>query len=233
MRTRGRKPSPALIISIIALFVSLAGTGVASVATISALSKKEKKQTRAIADREVGKLAPGLSVKSADRAGSAGSADRAGSAGSADRAGSAGSAGFATSAGTAGSATSALSAAVGGTGRGTQVSSPVCDPNSSTYVTCASVNLTLPAPARVLVIGKTQLNSSTPQGNGQCRLGTTSGQVPSASGQVLVALETATFVGVTGVFPAGTHSFGIDCLQDNLDAQYLNSQVVAVALSAN
>ena len=64
-RLKGRKPSPAMVVSIIALVFTLAGSAAASVATISALSKKEKKQTRNIADSEVNKLAPGLSVKSA------------------------------------------------------------------------------------------------------------------------------------------------------------------------
>jgi hypothetical protein len=64
-RLKGRKPSPAMVVSIIALVFALAGSAAAGVATISALSKKEKKQTRNIADSEVNKLAPGLSVKSA------------------------------------------------------------------------------------------------------------------------------------------------------------------------
>lgn len=64
-RLRGRKPSPAMVVSIIALVFALAGSAAAGVATISVLSKKEKKQTRNIADSEVNKLAPGLSVKSA------------------------------------------------------------------------------------------------------------------------------------------------------------------------
>ena len=68
-RLRGRKPSPAMVVSIIALVFALAGSATAGVATISALSKKEKKQTRNIADGEINKLAPGLSVKSAGAAG--------------------------------------------------------------------------------------------------------------------------------------------------------------------
>jgi hypothetical protein len=58
-----------MVLSIIAVVFSLAGTGAASVATISALSKKEKKQTRGIADTEIKKLAPGLSVANADKLG--------------------------------------------------------------------------------------------------------------------------------------------------------------------
>ena len=62
---RGRKPSPAMIVAIIALVFSVVGTGFASVAAISSLTKKEKKQTGRIADREIKKLAPTLTVGTA------------------------------------------------------------------------------------------------------------------------------------------------------------------------
>jgi hypothetical protein len=78
-----KRPSPSMVVAIIALVFALVGTAIGSVATISALSKKEKKQTRGIADSEVSKLAPGLSVKhagTADSAASAGTADSAASA---------------------------------------------------------------------------------------------------------------------------------------------------------
>jgi hypothetical protein len=68
-RLGGKRPSPATVISIVALVFAVTGTAVASVATVSVLSKKEKKQTRNIADAEIGKAAPGLSVKHADSAG--------------------------------------------------------------------------------------------------------------------------------------------------------------------
>jgi hypothetical protein len=67
-KLRARRPSPAMFVSMIALVFALAGTGVASVATISALSKKEKKQTRNIAKDEIKKAAPGLSVAKAGSA---------------------------------------------------------------------------------------------------------------------------------------------------------------------
>jgi Mrp family chromosome partitioning ATPase len=66
---RKKRPSAPMVLSIIAVVFSLAGTGVASVATISALNKKEKKQTRNIADSEITKKAPGLSVANADKLG--------------------------------------------------------------------------------------------------------------------------------------------------------------------
>jgi hypothetical protein len=40
-RLRGRKPSPAIVVSIIALVFALAGSAAAGVATISVLSSRE------------------------------------------------------------------------------------------------------------------------------------------------------------------------------------------------
>jgi hypothetical protein len=65
---RGWKPSPAMVVSIVALVFAVAGTSVAAVATISVLSKKEKKQTRRIARGEIKRAAPGLSVANATNA---------------------------------------------------------------------------------------------------------------------------------------------------------------------
>ena len=62
---RERKLSPSMLVATTALVFSLTGAGVASVATISALNKKEKKQTRNIAGDEIKKAAPGLSVANA------------------------------------------------------------------------------------------------------------------------------------------------------------------------
>lgn len=76
-RVKRRAPSPAMIVAVIALVLAVAGTAVAAVATVSVLSKKEKKQIRRIADNEVHKLAPGLSVKSADSAKTAATASNA------------------------------------------------------------------------------------------------------------------------------------------------------------
>lgn len=80
---RERMPSPSMIVAIAALVFSLTGMGLASVATISVLSSREKKQAKKIADREIRRLAPGLSVAAADSAGTARVADSANTAGTA------------------------------------------------------------------------------------------------------------------------------------------------------
>ncbi len=76
-RLKGSKPSPAVVVSIIALVFALAGSAVAGVATVSVLTKKEKKQTRNIANSEIEKRAAGLSVASAQSAANATNAQTA------------------------------------------------------------------------------------------------------------------------------------------------------------
>lgn len=74
----GKRPSPGVVIGVLALAVALSGTAIAGVAAVSNLSKKEKKQVRKIADRRITKRAPKLSVGHADRADVAGNANSLG-----------------------------------------------------------------------------------------------------------------------------------------------------------
>jgi hypothetical protein len=59
------RPSPALVIACVALFVAMGGVGFA------ALKGKDKKKVRNIADQEIAKQAPGLSVANAGNAANA------------------------------------------------------------------------------------------------------------------------------------------------------------------
>jgi hypothetical protein len=70
-RIREKRPSPAMVVAIVSLVFAVGGTAVAGVATISVLSKKEKKQTRNIAKDEIKKAAPSLQVARAQNAGNA------------------------------------------------------------------------------------------------------------------------------------------------------------------
>ncbi|HEY7121128.1 MAG TPA: hypothetical protein VH329_01090 [Solirubrobacterales bacterium] len=56
------RPSPALVIACLALFLAMGGVGYA------ALKGKDKKKVRSIADQEISKQAPGLSVATAQNA---------------------------------------------------------------------------------------------------------------------------------------------------------------------
>jgi hypothetical protein len=70
-----RMPSPGILVAVLALVAALAGTAVAGTdATTSAINKKKVKS---IAAKQINKLAPGLSVASAETADSADSATRA------------------------------------------------------------------------------------------------------------------------------------------------------------
>ena len=85
--SKGRRPSPAMIVAMTALVVALAGTAMAAPTAIkSILNKKEKKQAKNIAKNQINALAPGLSVKHANTAGSADTAKHADSATNADNA---------------------------------------------------------------------------------------------------------------------------------------------------
>jgi hypothetical protein len=83
-RIRASRPSPAIVIAVVALVAALAGTALAGPdATTSAINKKKVKK---IARKQINKLAPGLSVANAETAGVANHATTANTANSATRA---------------------------------------------------------------------------------------------------------------------------------------------------
>ena len=75
--TRLKRPSPALVISILALVAALV------VPAYAALNKKDKKTVKNLANTEITKRAPGLAVASANKANSADTAASANTAASA------------------------------------------------------------------------------------------------------------------------------------------------------
>ena len=72
MRYEGSRPSPAMIVAMIALVVALAGTAVAAEPPTRAISKSKAKR---IAIKQINKLAPDLSVAHASTADTAGNAE--------------------------------------------------------------------------------------------------------------------------------------------------------------
>jgi cell wall-associated NlpC family hydrolase len=107
---RASRPSPAMIVAVVALGAAVTGTAVAEVATTAKLDKKEKKQVRKIARKQINKLASGLSVASANTANTANSAETANSANTANTANTANSANSANTANTAAQAQNAATA---------------------------------------------------------------------------------------------------------------------------
>jgi hypothetical protein len=63
------RPTAALLVAVVALIFAVAGTSVASVATISSLTKSEKKTVKKIANKQIKKKGPGLSVANAKKLG--------------------------------------------------------------------------------------------------------------------------------------------------------------------
>jgi hypothetical protein len=138
---------------------------------------------------------------------------------------------------TLGQVPEALSATLGGLGR--SISNQGCDPESETLVTCATVGMTLPAPARVLLIGRVRAitDGDVNVGYGSCNFGTNfSGPVTGSSVSIFVDstfLEQVPLVVVTPVIGADSVSFGIDCNEDDLAGgiHYDFISPTAVALS--
>jgi hypothetical protein len=140
---------------------------------------------------------------------------------------------------TLGQVPDALSATVGGLGRSTSLQG--CDPESETLETCGTVPMTLPAPGRVLLIGRVRAITDEGQtiGYGSCNFGTNfSGPVPGSSVAIVAtsdSLEQVPLVAVTAVVGADSVSFGIDCNEDDLAGgiHYDFISLSAVVLSAN
>jgi hypothetical protein len=87
-KIRASRPSPGIVVAVLALVAALAGTAIAGTpATTSAINKKKVKK---IATKQINKLAPTLSVASADTAGSADTATTADTAANAQSASNAG-----------------------------------------------------------------------------------------------------------------------------------------------
>jgi hypothetical protein len=140
------------------------------------------------------------------------------------------------------------SALLGGLGRFAGDNNPnvlaICDPESTAFVTCASVSLTLPTRTRVLVIGEASGDSElgADDGEGACRLGTsvTGGLADTKTGVIVaggVGRDHVTVVGVTPPLGPGPILAWIECNQAHqggpYQITYLDAAVTAVAISAS
>ncbi len=101
------------------------------------------------------------------------------------------------------------SATLGGLGRSaaTPDGEDACNPDTSTYVRCVQLAMTLPTPGRVLLNGRITSYGS---GRAQCRWG---GVVSSGAVEVITDGngKELSLIGMTGAFPAGTYTFAIEC----------------------
>lgn len=218
--SKGRRPSPAMIVAAIALIVALAGTAMAAPTAIkSILNKKEKKQVKNISKNQVNALAPGLSVKHANTAGTADTAKDANAIG--------------------GVALKDIAVAKS-TNPGAQ-----CDPNTTTFIDCATVNLTLPHEGRVLLIGSgAQIAFNAAQTSGDCLFrvdGSNSGGSVRIGNQYAPAVTSTgarnfgngfTTTVVTDPIAAGAHEFKLVCNQVNADVEFESPALVAALVGS-
>jgi hypothetical protein len=229
-RLKGRRPSPAMTVAGAALIIALAGTAMAAPTAIkSILNKQEKKQVKNIAKNQVNKLAPGLSVARANAAGRADTAARADAATNADALG--------------GQALANIVVA-----RSDPTTGGVCDPNTTAFANCASVDVTLPHEGRVLLIGTAgQYAFTVGVSQGSCRM--TLDGVALGGSFVTIGNQSDPAAGVTGAanrgfadgfsttvvtgpVSAGPHSFGLECNQSDADVEFENAQISAAVVGS-
>jgi hypothetical protein len=221
--SKGRRPSPAMIVALAALVVALAGTAMAAPLAIkSILNKKEKKQVNNIAKNQVNALAPGLSVKHAN---TAGTADTAKKANDADALG--------------GVELKNISVAKSVNPGGS------CDPSSSTLINCTTLDMTLPHEGRVLLIGTAgQVAFTNAQTQGDCLFrvdGVNSGGSVHVGNQYAPTPTGATSTQfpngfantvVVGPVSAGAHTFALACSETTGDIEFVGPQLSAVLVGS-
>ncbi len=139
---------------------------------------------------------------------------------------------------TLGQVPAALSATVGGLGRSTTLQG--CDPFDATFLTCATVSMTLPVPSRVLLIGRVRaiVDNGQTVGYGSCNFGTNfSGTIPNSQIEIFTnntTLAQVPMMIVTPLIGADSVSFGINCNQEAVAGglHYDFISLAAVALSS-
>jgi hypothetical protein len=107
-----------------------------------------------------------------------------------------------------------------------------CDPESTTFTgACASADVTLPAPSRVLVIGEIRAEPDVGNGNGggSCKVSGMPSPAPVFvnGGQT----DVMSVSGITNVLGPGTYSFGLVCNETASGIRYFDGNVSVVALS--
>jgi hypothetical protein len=233
------RPSPALIVGILALVTAFAGAAMASdpVASTSALSKKKVKK---IADKQITARAPNLSVAHARSADSAASADTANSANAADTAAEAGNAGLLQGAG------------LNSIAAGDDAFIEQCNPTSGgPFIQCGGANggaaVTPSRQAKVLTIyGWSWSDIAEPPNNpfvslGTCR--TTRNGAVTSGGITMGTLEDDTqggiahaaqpVVDVQGPLAPGTYRFGLQCQDNGNDMFFRDIRIAAIVMGTS
>ena len=226
------RPSPAMVVAMVALIVALGGSAYAAKKIGSSQLKKNAVTTKKIKNGAVtgGKLASGA-VSSGKIAGNAVTTDK-----------------ITDGAVTTGKIADATLGSLT-TARGTTSS---CDPASTTFVDCGTVSLDLPRSGRVLVLASLGYDgSNTNSYSGNCRLavdGATVGPTIDYGQAAYVTSGGNTTVGgpgfnangeeggalnfVTAALAAGTHTASLQCNQAGGSIEFTQTAVSGVMLGA-
>ena len=246
-RIASRRPSASLVIACLALFVALGGVGYAAATIGSAAIVDNSVRSKDVRNNDLrGKDVRTNTLKGADVDES--SLGQVPSAAAAD---SAATAAHATNADNATNATTAQNAAnadsVGGIGPDAltigRSALGSCEPGAA-FTNCTTVNLSMPRPGRVLLNAGGQWHSDNAAGTsvrGLCRInldgnpltgvteeGSLSQQTDSNQEQALAGVTA-----VTGVLPAGDHTFTVACSDDVGDMDFTDVRLSAVLLGSS
>jgi hypothetical protein len=129
-------------------------------------------------------------------------------------------------------------AAQGGTGR--YGYDGACNPESTTWLRCSSLVVTLERPGRILIIGQVtaMVEAANEWGEGGCRLSdgtvgidTSTTYVKWDEEDVEEGRNHLTMTAVTNVLPAGTRAVGIDCYDRTGATTFPLARISAVTLT--
>jgi hypothetical protein len=243
-RIASRRPSASLVIACLALFVALGGVGYAAATIGSAAIVDNSIKSKDVRNNDLrGKDVRGNTLKGADvdesslgKVPSAANADAAATAANASNADNAANAANAANADTVGGiGPDALT--IGRSALGS------CEPGAA-FTNCTSVVLSMPRPGRVLLNAGGQWHSDDAAGTsvrGLCRINLDGNPLTGVTEEGSLSQQTdgnqeqalAGVTAVTGVLPAGDHTFTVACSDDVGDMDFTDVRLSAVLLGSS
>ncbi len=243
-RIASRRPSASLVIACLALFVALGGVGYAAATIGSAAIVDNSIKSKDVRNNDLrGKDVRGNTLKGADvdesslgKVPSAANADAAATAANASNADNATNAANAANADTVGGiGPDALT--IGRSALGS------CEPGAA-FTNCTSVVLSMPRPGRVLLTAGGQWHSDDAAGTsvrGLCRINLDGNPLTGVTEEGSLSQQTdgnqeqalAGVTAVTGVLPAGDHTFTVACSDDVGDMDFTDVRLSAVLLGSS
>ena len=243
-RIASRRPSASLVIACLALFVALGGVGYAAGTIGSAAIVDNSIRSKDVRNNDLrGKDVRTNTLKGADvDESSLGKVPGAANADSAANAAHAANADNATNASQAANADT-----VGGVGPGAltigRSALGSCEPGAA-FSNCTSVVLSMPRPGRVLLGAGGQWHSDDAAGTsvrGLCRINLDGNPLTGVTEEGSLSQQTdgnqeqalAGVTAVTGVLPAGDHTFTVACSDDVGDMDFTDVRLSAVLLGSS